>query len=119
MEREREKLAAPALQERDDDDHEALHGSVQVHADDAGEVQDVADDREQDGADDGAGDAARPALQSSAADDHCGDGFQLPQQASGGGRGAQARHVEQRGDAHTHTEQHVGEIFTRSTSTAA
>ena len=37
-----------ALQEGDDDDHEALHRGVQVHADDAGEVQDVADDREQD-----------------------------------------------------------------------
>src|SRR6187431_2450588 len=34
---------APALRERHDDDHEALHRGVQVHADDVGQIQDVAD----------------------------------------------------------------------------
>src|SRR5207344_3192813 len=51
-------LVRVALQARDDDDHDPLHRRVQVHADDAGEVQDVADDREQDRADHGTEDAA-------------------------------------------------------------
>src|SRR5690349_20330195 len=51
-------LALAALQEGHDDDHDALHRGIQVHADDAGEVQDVADDRQQDRADHGARDAA-------------------------------------------------------------
>src|SRR6478752_1607018 len=84
MERTGKGLAATSLEERDDDDHEALHRSVQVHADDAGEIEDVADDREQDRADHRAGDAARAALERGAADDHRGDRFQLPQQARRG-----------------------------------
>src|SRR3954470_22673219 len=99
----------PSLEEGNDDDHEPLHRRVQVHADDAGEVQDVADDGEQDGADHRAGDAARAALERGAADDHRRDRLQLPQQARGGRGGAEARNVQQRGDAHAQPQQHVRE----------
>src|SRR5690349_13622908 len=54
---------SPPLQEGDDDDHETLHRGIEVHADDAGEVEDVADDRQQDGAHHSAGDRARTALE--------------------------------------------------------
>ena len=61
------------------------------------------------GADHRAGDAAGAALERGAADDHRGDRFQLPQQAGGGRGRAQPRHVEQRGDADAHAQQHVGQ----------
>ena len=77
----------PPLQESDGDDHETLHRGIQVNADDAGQIEDVADDREQDRADHRADNAARAALQRGPADDHRRDRLQFPKQAGGGGGG--------------------------------
>ena len=75
--------SAPALlQESDDDDDDALHRGIEIHADDAGQVEDVADDREQDGADHGASDPAFAPLQRRTADDHRGNRLQLPQKTA-------------------------------------
>ena len=62
-----------SLHESDRDDHDALHRSVEVHADDAGEVEQVADDGEQHGAHHRAGDGACAALECGAAHDDGGN----------------------------------------------
>src|SRR5690606_31560671 len=74
---------ATALQEHGADDDEPLNGPVQVLADGGGEVEDVADQRQHDGAHDGAPHVAGPALERRAADDHGRDRLQLPQDPGG------------------------------------
>ena len=77
-------LFASALRKGDHDDHETLHCRVEVDADDIGEVEDIADDRQENRSNYCAGDAAGATLQRGAADDDRGNRFQFPQQTGAG-----------------------------------
>src|SRR5690606_29752680 len=100
---------ATALQEHGSDDDQSLHGAVQVLADGGGEVEDVAYERQHDGADNGPPDVPRAALERGAADDHGGDGLELPEDAGRAGCRAEARDVEYDSDGHAQPLDHVGE----------
>src|SRR5450830_1700205 len=104
-------LFAAPLQEGDGDDHHTLHCGIQVDTDDAGQIQDIADHGEQDGADHGADDASLAPFQGRATHHHGSDRFQFPQQARGRRGRAQARHIQHGGNAHAHAQQHISENF--------
>ncbi|KAH0435535.1 hypothetical protein KCU90_g4459, partial [Aureobasidium melanogenum] len=100
-------LPPSALHERDEDNHNALHRRVQIHADDAGQIQNVGDHRKQDRADHRADHTPFATLERRAAYHHRCDRFQFPKQAGGRRGGTEPRYIQHRRHADADAEQYV------------